>query len=143
MLINVDKAVAQLRATAAQFGLKMGNRTMTYNSRLAQEVGLWAETMDKGHQFHMTAFETYFVDGRNIAEKSVLLDMIKKTGLDPEEGEKVIDERSFSKAVDADWERSRMSGITAVPTFRMGLETLVGAKPYQVLKQMVENHIQK
>jgi len=130
----------QLKATAEGFGLPLGDRKMTYNSRLAQEIGLWAETKGRGHEFHMEAFAAYFAEGRNIAQKEVLLDLIKKSGLDPEEGEAVIDDRSFSEAVDADWERSRNMGITAVPTFLMGLDRLVGAKPYATLKGLVEKY---
>jgi predicted DsbA family dithiol-disulfide isomerase len=140
MPINIDKAMAHLQATAEQYGLKMGKRTRTYNSRLAQEVGLWAQTSGHGHAFHMAAFEAYFVEGENISSKKVLLKLIKQSGLDPAEGEAIMDNREFSDAVDADWELSRSVGITAVPTFRMGLDTLVGAKPYAQLKQMVEKY---
>ena len=141
MPVQVDKMMAQLKSTAAGFGLEMGDREMTYNSRLAQEVGLWAETKGRGHQFHMDAFRTYFVHGENLAKKEVLLGMIKRSGLDPEEGETVIDKRLFSKAVDEDWELSRKSGITAVPTFRMGLDRIVGAQPYEALKKLVEKYM--
>lgn len=138
--VNVDKMMAQLKATAAGYGLPLGDRKMTYNSRLAQETGLWAETKGRGHRFHMEAFTAYFAEGRNIAQKEVLLDLVRKSGLDPEEGGAVIDGRSFSGAVDADWERSRNMGITAVPTFLMGLDRLVGAKPYAALKGLVEKY---
>jgi len=139
--VDVDKMMMQLKATAAGFGLPLEDRKMTYNSRLAQETGLWAETKGRGHEFHREAFAAYFVEGRNIAQKEVLLDLIKKSGLDPREGEAVIDQRLFSKAVDADWERSRNIGITAVPTFQMGLDRLVGAKPYATLKGLVEKYM--
>ena len=130
----------QLKATAAGFGLPLGDRKMTYNSHLAQEIGLWAETKGCGHEFHLKVFGAYFAEGRNIAQKEVLLDLIKESGLDPGEGEAVIDQWLFSKAVDADWERSRNIGITAVPTFQMGLDRLVGAKPYATLKALVEKY---
>ncbi|OGR13941.1 MAG: dithiol-disulfide isomerase [Desulfobacula sp. GWF2_41_7] len=132
--------MAQMKATAAGLGLELGDRKMTYNSRLAQEAGLWAETKGKGHQFHMEAFRTYFVHGENIADKAVLLGMIKRSGLDPKEGEAVIDKRLFSKAVDLDWDLAEKSGIIAVPTFRMGQDKIVGAKPYETLKKMVEKY---
>lgn len=143
MPINVEKAVDQLCATAEQVGLKMGRRTRVYNSRLAQEVGLWAQTQGQGHAFHMAAFEAYFVEGQNIAQKAVMLKLIEQAALDPVEGESVIDSRTYSDAVEADWKLSRSVGINAVPTFRMGLDTLVGAKPYEVLKRMVEKYIPK
>lgn len=65
--VDVDKMMMQLKATAAGFGLPLGGRKMTYNSRIAQEIGLWAETKGHGHKFHMEAFAAYFADGRNIA----------------------------------------------------------------------------
>lgn len=138
--VDADKMMMQLKATAAGFGLPLGDRKMTYNSRLAQEIGLWAETKGHGHKFHMEAFKAYFVHGRNIAQKEVLLDLIGRSGLDTEEGETVIDQRSFSGAVDSDWELSRKAGISAVPTFRMGLDRIVGAQPYESLKNMVEKY---
>jgi predicted DsbA family dithiol-disulfide isomerase len=136
----VDKAMAQMKQTADNLGLEFGVRRMTYNSRLAQEVGLWAETCGKGHLFHMNAFRAYFADGRNIAEKQVLLDIIRASGLDLKEGLKVIEDRTFSDAVDRDWELSRAKGVNAVPTFFMGLDKLVGAQPYEVMEKMVEKY---
>lgn len=129
-----------LKTTAAKLGLELGTRKMTYNSRLAQEVGLWAETKGRGHQFHMEAFKAYFVDGKNIAKKEVLFDLVKKSKLDLKEAEAIIDERTFSNAVDSDWERSKKVGITAVPTFLIGLDRLVGAQPYETLKKVIEKY---
>jgi len=133
----VDKIVTKLKATAAKFNLPMGDRKMTYNSRLAQEVGLWAETTGKGHAFHMAAFNAYFVDGHNLAKKDVLLALLRSVELDPGEGEIIIDQRTFKDAVDADWKLSREKGVTAVPTFFMGLDRLVGAQPHEVLEKLV------
>ncbi len=86
----------------------------------------------------MKAFKAYFVDGKNLAKKEVLLDLIKQSELDVVEGESIIDKRTFSDAVDADWELSRRIGISAVPTFVSGLERLVGAQPYEALEKLVQ-----
>ncbi len=129
--------MAHLKATAAKFGLVLGDRKMTYNSRLAQEVGLWAQTKGHGHQFHMEAFRAYFAEGKNIAQKNVLLNLIEHSGLDCEEGQKVIETREFSDAVDSDWELSKAKGVTAVPSFFIGLDRLVGAQPYEALEKLI------
>ncbi len=141
MDVDVDQVMAHLKKTAAKLGLPMGDRRKTYNSRLAQEVGLWAQSLGKGHAFHDAAFRAYFVDGRNLAQKPVLMDLIQSTDLDPDAGEKVIDDRSFSDAVDADWQMSGQKQVTAVPTFIMGLEKLVGAQPYEALEKMVSRNM--
>ncbi|MCA1787419.1 MAG: DsbA family protein [Desulfobacteraceae bacterium] len=108
--------------------------------KLAQEVGLWAQSLGKGHAFHDAAFRAYFVDGRNLAQKPVLMDLIQSVGLEQDAGEKVIDDRLFSHAVDADWQLSGQKQVTAVPTFIMGLEKLVGAQPLAALEKMVSRN---
>lgn len=130
--------MAQLKATAERYGLPMGLRKTTFNSRLAQEVGLWADTQKKGHAFHMAAFQAYFVEGRNLALKEVILDLAAQSGLDVSAAEAVVDQRSFSRAVDLDWDLARQKGVTAVPTFFFGPGRLVGAHPYEALLGLVD-----
>lgn len=141
MPVSVDKMMAKLRQTADSLGYALGDRKMTYNSRMAQELGLWAQENGRGHHFHTLAFKAYFVDGKNLAEKAVVLDLVEQSGLDRNEGEQVFDQRTFSKAVDEDWALSRRIGITAVPTFVHGFSRLVGAQPYENLEKMI--HPQK
>jgi len=50
----------------------------------------------------------------------------------------VLEKRTFKEAVDADWNLSRQYGITGVPTFVVGTRGVVGAQPYEVLEQLVE-----
>jgi len=140
MQIDVVDVVAKLQATAARFGLPMGDRKKTFNSRLAQELGLWAESLGKGHAFHNEAFAAYFVRGENLAKRPVLLSMAEAVGLDADAAAKVLDQRSFRDAVDADWTLSRAKGVTAVPTFFMGLDRLVGAQSHEILERMVARY---
>jgi predicted DsbA family dithiol-disulfide isomerase len=129
-----------LSKTAAELGLPFGERKKTFNSRLAQELGLWAELKKKGHGFRNAAFKAYFVDGKNIGKMPVLLDLASSVGLPVEEAEAILVTGSFRDAVDADWLRAREKGITAVPTFLMGQGKLVGAQPYHVLEKFVETN---
>ncbi len=73
--MNIDQVMAGLKQKATELGLPFGDRKRTYNSRLAQELGLWAESKDRGDAFHMAAFKAYFVDGKNLAQKEVLVDL--------------------------------------------------------------------
>ena len=134
---DIDKIMNGLKTTAAKFGLEYGNRTMTYNSRIAQEVGLWAQTKGRGHQFHMNVFKAYFVQGLNIGQKEIVIDLIKSSDLDPIKGRKIIETGEFSTHVDAEWELSRAKGVTAVPTFFFGSNRLVGAQSYEALQKLI------
>jgi len=119
-------------------GLPYGRRTHTYNSRLAQELGKWADTQPNGDALHDALYRAYFVDARNIGDPAVLLDIVAKVGLPVEEARKVLDERRFKDAVDEDWAKSRAYGVTGVPTFVAERKGVVGAQPYEVLVQLLD-----
>ena len=129
--------MGRLEKVAAELGLPWGRRTRTYNSRRAQELGKWAEASGQGDEFHMAVFHAYFADGRNIADISVLKEIVGKIGLDGRTAEQVLAEKTFKEAVDHDWEYSRTCGITAVPTFMVDGRRVIGAQPYQALADLV------
>jgi predicted DsbA family dithiol-disulfide isomerase len=128
---------AQMKARMDAEGLPYGERTMTYNSRLAQELGKWADTQPGGEAIHDALFRAYFVDTRDISQPAVLLDIVERVGLPVEAAREVLDKRTFKDAVDADWKLSRQYGITGVPTFVAGRYGVVGAQPYEALEQLV------
>jgi predicted DsbA family dithiol-disulfide isomerase len=137
---NVDRKArhADMKARMDAEGLPYGERTHTYNSRLAQELGKWADTQPGGEAIHDTLFRAYFVDARDISQTSVLLDIVKQLGLPVDAAREVLEKRTFKDAVDADWKLSREYGITGVPTFVAGRYGVVGAQPYENLEQLVE-----
>jgi len=126
-----------LQRTADDLGLPFATRTRTYNSRLAQELGLWAIDKGKGDAFHLAAFRAYFSGGLNIGNHAVLLDLARNVGLPVEEAEEILSGRVYAEKVDEDWADSKIRGITAVPTFIMGQHKLVGAQKFESLADMV------
>ena len=129
---------AQMKERMTAEGLPYGERTHTYNSRISQELGKWADTQPGGEAFHDAMFRAYFVDARNISDNAVLLEIVKEVGLPVDAAREVIEKRTFKAAVDADWKLSREYGITGVPTFVIGNRGVVGAQPYEVLEQLVK-----
>ncbi len=129
--------LARLKQIARELELPFGDREMTFNSRLAQELGKWAEQMGKGDAFHDAVFRAYFADGRNIADVNVLADIAGAVGLDAKKAHDMIGARTFKEAVDIDWARAYESGVTAVPTFFMNGQTLVGAQTFNALANFV------
>jgi len=137
---NMDlKALhAQMKARMDAEGLPYGERTMTYNSRLAQELGKWADTQPGGEAIHGALFRAYFVEARDISQPAVLLDIARQVGLSVDAAREVLEKRTFKDAVDADWTLSRQYGVTGVPTFVAGRYGVVGAQPYEALVQLVQ-----
>ena len=128
----------QMKARMTAEGLPYGERTMTYNSRLAQELGKWADTQPGGEAIHEAFFRAYFVEARDISDVDVMLDIVKRVGLSVDAAREVLDKRTFKDAVDEDWKLSRQYGITGVPTFVVGNRGVVGAQPYEALEQLLE-----
>jgi predicted DsbA family dithiol-disulfide isomerase len=136
--IDPEAAYNRMKGLMDAEGLPYGRRTHTYNSRLAQELGKWADTLPNGEPLHDALYRAYFVEARNIGDVDVLLEIVKSVGLPVEEARKVLVERSFSDAVDADWQRSRQYGLSGVPTFVAAGHGVVGAQPYEVLEQFLD-----
>ena len=118
--------------------LPYSHRTHTYNSRLAQELGKWADTQPGGEAIHDALYRAYFVDGVNVGDVEALLVVAKAVGLDVVAARTVMESRSFKDAVDADWDKSRQYGVTSVPTFVVGRQGVVGAQPYETLEKLLQ-----
>jgi predicted DsbA family dithiol-disulfide isomerase len=129
---------ARMKGLMDAEGLPYGRRTHTYNSRLAQELGKWADTQPGGEAIHDALFRAYFVEARDISRPEVLLEIVEQVGLPREAAREVLEKRTFKEAVDADWALSREYGITGVPTFVAGRFGVVGAQPYEALEALVQ-----
>lgn len=138
--LDMEERVGHMRQVASRLGLPFGKRERIYNSRLAQELGKWAEKKGHGENFHRALFKAYFVDAVNIAEVETLEAIGAQIGLDGTEIREIIATRAYRNEVDEDWQRARMLGISAVPTFVLKDTTLVGAQPYKDLSQFLEYH---
>jgi len=137
--IDIPEMLKRLEQTAQSLGLPFGERRMSFNSRRAQEAAKWAESLGKADSFHNAVFRAYFVDGKNLHEVETLAAAAESVGLEGGDLEEVIRNKTFKRAVDQDWLRSHQLGITAVPTFRLNSETLVGAQPYEQLAAFLTN----
>jgi predicted DsbA family dithiol-disulfide isomerase len=135
--LDLRSMYTQMKARMDAEGLPYGERTMTYNSRLAQELGKWADTQPGGEAIHDALFRAYFVEARDISRPEVLLDIAGRVGLPVDEARTVLEQRTFKEAVDTDWALSRQYGITGVPTFVAGRLGVVGAQPYEALEELV------
>jgi predicted DsbA family dithiol-disulfide isomerase len=137
---NVDPEAmyARMKTLMDAEGLPYGRRTHTYNSRLAQELGKWADTQPGGAALHDALYRAYFVDARNIGDPEILVEIAQSVGLPADEARAVLAERRFKDAIDADWAKSHAYGVTGVPTFVAERYGVVGAQPYEVLVELLE-----
>ena len=78
---NIDAMNQNMKNLMKQEGLPYENRSMTYNSRLAQELGTWADTQKGGNTIHEKIYQAYFVENKNVSQIDVLIDIAKHVGL--------------------------------------------------------------
>jgi predicted DsbA family dithiol-disulfide isomerase len=136
--IDPEAMYARMKKLMDAEGLPYGRRTHSYNSRLAQELGKWADTQPGGEAIHDALYRAYFVESRNIGDPGILVEIAQSVGLSGEEARAVLSERRFKDAVDADWAKSHAYGVTGVPTFVAARYGVVGAQPYEVLEQLLD-----
>ena len=135
--MDLDAMFTRMKGLMDAEGLPYGQRTHTYNSRLAQELGKWADTQAEGEAIHDALYRAYFVEGLNIGDIDVLVEIAEAVGLPGDAAREVLTSRGFKDSVDEDWEKSRQFGVTGVPTFVAGGHGVVGAQPYEALEQLL------
>jgi len=128
-----------LQKQATQLGLPLGSITKTFNTRSAQELGLWAEEQGKGDAFHRAAFKAYMVEEQNLASREVLLNLAESVGLSTAEADAVLKNRTYQEHVDSEWNLARKYKIHAVPTLVFEGRKLVGAQPYDKIFEFINS----
>ena len=132
---NLKRISDNARGLAAEAGLQFQTHVIYSNSRLALELGEYADKEGVGHAYRTAIFDTYFQDIRDIGDETVLLEIAENIGIPRASAEKCLTERTMESVVDAKIQEARGYGITGVPTFIIGRYMVVGAQPYSVIKQ--------
>lgn len=138
--MDIQGTMQRMRRMAQGLGLPFEEHDRLYNTRLAQELGLWAESRGLGEPFHSAVFRAYFAGGKNIGEIPVLVKLAASVGLPGDEAEEVLVKGTFKAAVDEDWAVSQAMQVTAVPTFIINQSRLVGAQSYETLQGLMEGN---
>ncbi len=141
---HIDEMNERLKNAADEAGLPFGRRTMSYNTRLAHELGKWAQSQGKGDAFHNAVFRAVFAERINIASSSVLIDLVEGIGLSGKEAMGIIETRPFKDAVDADWSRSLEIDPEYIPSLMIEDQLLVNPQEYVLFDQfMLENNVKR
>lgn len=135
--MDIKAMLSRLKQVAAELELPFGNRSHTYNSRQAQELGKWSEESGKGEAFHRAVYRAYFADGAIISRPEVLTTIAESIGLDPGGASQVLNDGRYAATVNADWQRANALAVTAVPTALYQDRRLVGYQSYDAFRQLI------
>ncbi|MDC3096387.1 DsbA family protein [Alphaproteobacteria bacterium] len=118
--------------------LEYNFREFTYNSRLAQELGYWAQLKYKNDLIHDELYKSYFIDKKNVYEINILLNAASRARLPQQEAKEILEKRTYKNIIDKHWEYSYKTGITGVPTYILGTRYLVGAQQEKNFHELFE-----
>ena len=136
---DIEAMMQRCLEVAKDLDLPFGNRTHTYNSRRAQELGKWAEGKGTGEAFHMAVYHAYYVDGCNIAVANELAGIAESVGLDPDEALLAIDKQGYATHVNNDWQRAKELGVTSIPTAIHQQQALIGFQGYENYRRLISS----
>ena len=133
----LETAFANVKRLADEDGLKLKFSDKLSNSRLALYISEFARKKGKFEEFHKLVLDAYWLDGKDIGDKSLLFDLAESVGLDKKEIEDYLSTGEPSTIVQQSLKEVRNYGINGVPAFIVEDRLIYGAQPYKVFKQVI------
>ena len=118
--------------------LEYNDREYTYNSRLAQELGYWAQFKYTNDAIHDELYKSYFIDKKNVREIDTLLNIASRAKLPQQEAKEILEKRTYKDVIDKHWEYAYKIGVTGVPTYILGTSYLIGAQQEKKFHELFE-----
>ena len=136
---HITKLGAELGIAFAFDRIKVSPNTLD-----AHRLIRWAGEAGKQEDVVEALFRAYFIDGRDIGDKSVLVDIAEAAGMDRAEIARRLATDDDKAEVRADIVGSQRIGVTGVPTYILANRYgLVGAQPAEELARAFEQVAQE
>jgi predicted DsbA family dithiol-disulfide isomerase len=122
-------------------GLELNLPSRISNSRLALQIAEFAKEKGKFKEYHEAVFRAYWQEAKDIGHREQLFSLAAQAGLDLEELESYLESGKAAGKLNQHLEAVREYGISGVPTFVIGDKMVVGAQPYEVLKEILSEEL--
>jgi predicted DsbA family dithiol-disulfide isomerase len=139
----LEMAFANVKRLADEDGIPLKFSEKLPNSRLALYISEFARKKGKFEEFHKSVLEAHWLDGKDIGDKSLLLDLAESVGLNKNEIEIYLDTDEPFKVVQKALKELRKYGINGVPTFNIEESLIVGAQPYEIFKKVINKILEE
>lgn len=132
---NNERLTAQGKTIGIDFDF---NSIIPTNSFDAHRLLHFARAENKEHQVAELLFSAYFSQGQDIAQPSVLADIVVKAGLSVDKWNQVFLGQDFANDVRSEESQAQELGITGVPAFVFNRKYLVsGAQPVEAFLEVL------
>lgn len=129
------RMVTELDLLAAEERVRFADLNFTTNSHRALLLAEAAkeEGREAFYALHRRLFEVYLCEGRNLADKQVLRDLVRSLELAPDLPDRAWNEPRFERRLQEYTLAARELGVSATPTFFFGPEPLRGLQTVENL----------
>jgi predicted DsbA family dithiol-disulfide isomerase len=121
-------------------GVKINNSILA-NSHLSLRANEFAKKHCKFDEFHEAIYKAYFEEDKNIGDINVILETAEKIGLDKGILKAFLESNETEDIIKESSLEAMRKNITGVPTFIISNEVIVGAQPFEVLKESIEDKL--
>ena len=139
----LEMAFANVKRLADEDGLTLTFAEKLPNSRLALYFSEFARKKGKFEEFHKLVLEAYWLEGKDIGDKGLLLDLAESVGLKKNEIESYLNTNEPFEAVKKSLKEIRRYGINGVPAFIIEDKLIFGAQPYEIFKKAINEVLNK
>ena len=124
------------RGAALGFTFDMDKRSRIYSTFDAHRLLHWTGIEDRQHELKQALFDAYFTDGRNPADRDVLVDVAVRAGLDGDRARAVLESDQYAQEVREREQYFQRLGIQAVPSVIIDNQYLIqGGQPVEAFEQ--------
>jgi predicted DsbA family dithiol-disulfide isomerase len=136
--LEANRSAIRERAAALGFAFNMRKGSRIYNTFDAHRLLHWAglENHDGALALKQALLRAYFTDGKNVADREILVGLAKDAGLDAEAARRVLESGEYADAVRAQERHFQQAGIQSVPaTIVEGQYLIPGGQPPEVFER--------
>lgn len=136
--VHVNREQIRARAAAVGFTMNRDDASRIYNTFDAHRLLAWAKEKNAQVALKLVLLKAYFTDGKNIADRNVLAELVTQAGLDSAEAREVLASDRFAQEVKADEKRWAQHGINSVPAVIVNDRYLIsGGQPPEVFEEQL------
>jgi len=134
-----ERIHSHLQSVAESVGLTMKSRDVIINSRRALGAAEFARERGLYDEMHHALFKAHWEGTGRLEDIDDLVRIGAEISLDPGELRTALEEDRYAEVIDENRRLAASVGIDAIPAHIFGRRYLVvGAQPYEVLKQVVD-----
>jgi len=135
---RVNREQIRARAAAVGFTMNRDDDSRVYNTFDAHRLLTWAKEKNVQAELKLLLLKAYFTDGKNIADKDVLVQLAKDAGLDGAEASDILASDRFAQDVKAEEALWAQRGISSVPAVVVNDRYLIsGGQPPEVFEEQL------